>query len=161
MAATASRNTCASFIEHSPTAALWSFLPVAARTTRSQQGPRLRGGPYPRTGAFSKVAARPLAALLAALLVGCGTEAPPAPSDPADAYALKKSSGQHTGCSDAKPGPEAARHPGCIYSAALAGCAAALDGRPDPATRKPRPGDFTEPQLRAVMATAYKDCSRP
>ncbi len=68
---------------------------------------------------------------------------------------------QRTGCSDAKPGPEAARHPGCIYSAALAGCAAALDGRPNPATRKPRPGDFTEPQLRAIMATAYKDCSRP
>lgn len=90
--------------------------------------------------------------------VNAGSQCPLKSRDVADAYALKRSGGVRTGCSAAKPGADAARTPGCIYAAALAGCAAAREGEPDPSATAPRDGDFTEPALRAVMARAYRDC---
>lgn len=73
----------------------------------------------------------------------------------ADAYALKKSGGETLGCSEAKPGKEARRTPGCIYAAAFTGCVAALDGT----GREVATDEADLPELQDVYDMAYRDCS--
>lgn len=73
----------------------------------------------------------------------------------ADVYAKGKSGGETLGCSNASPGEEARRTPGCIYAAAFTGCLAALEGEP----REEMKDEADLPELQDVYDAAYKDCS--
>lgn len=103
-----------------------------------------------------------LAALLvAAVLLGCGEGSEPAPpeqspAERADAYALERSGGEREGCSQVAPGT-GADVPGCIYSAAFAGCMEGITGKPtSPVSYRE---EFPEPELRKLYEQARADCA--
>lgn len=76
----------------------------------------------------------------------------------ADGYALELSGGETTGCSSAEPGPEAETNPGCIYSAAFAGCLEGITG--EQTAPLPVEEEFaTEPALIELYNQAVEDCS--
>jgi hypothetical protein len=88
------------------------------------------------------------------LTIGCATATP---EQTADQYAREKSGGQTVGCSKAKPGAEAEGSPGCIYSAAFAGCLEGLTGKRAglPASEEWK----AEPKLLTIHTQAVKDCT--
>lgn len=80
------------------------------------------------------------------------TAAAQSPTRQANSYALEQSGGVTEGC---LTGPESADNPGCVYSAAFAGCLAGRTGSaPDwsVSSRVP-PGD-----LKPVYERGVKDC---
>lgn len=78
---------------------------------------------------------------------------PTSVSNRADAYAYKVSDGVRLGCSDAASGADAEANPGCIYSAAFAGCVAGIEGEDAGDT------DLTEPGLLRIARDAAQDCA--
>lgn len=102
-----------------------------------------------------------LAVASVTLATGCGNSddqtksAGKSNAERADAYAIKKSGGETLGCSNAKPGKETRRTPGCIYSAAFTGCVAALGGT----GREVATDEADLPELQDVYDKAYRDCS--
>lgn len=98
---------------------------------------------------------RHIVAILALLVVASCSTTPP--DQVASDYAREKSGGQTIGCSMAKPGAEAEGSPGCIYSAAFAGCLEGLTGERAalPASEEWK----AEPKLLAIHTQAVKDCT--
>lgn len=101
------------------------------------------------------------------VLGACSGEDPTTPDaaeEPADVameYALEKSGGETEGCSTAKPGPESEEDPGCIFSAAFAGCQDGLEGSEDAIAKAAGIRDeFPKaPKLWEVYDQAVVDCS--
>jgi hypothetical protein len=90
-------------------------------------------------------------------LVACGDDDEDSPAKRADAYARELSSDE-TGCSTAEPGPEAEAHPGCIYSAAFAGCLEGITGEQVTPLSAEEEWKF-EPGLVEIHRMAVKSCS--
>lgn len=100
-----------------------------------------------------------LAMVMAVLLVpACGDGDPLPPEEIADAYAKELSGGETLGCSSAGRGEESERNPGCIYSAAFAGCLEGLTG--EQVGPLPVEEEFDqEPELVAIHETAVEECA--
>jgi hypothetical protein len=92
------------------------------------------------------------------LLASCGGDDEAKPVDKAHEYAIEKSGGTTTGCSNAASGAEAENNPGCIYSVSLAGCTEGLTGEsPNPL---PIEQEFAqEPGLVERYHQAVTDCT--
>ncbi len=113
--------------------------------------------------------------ILAVVAVGCSdsdngssatTAAEPAatvadsgsPEERADAYAQQLSGGETTGCAATAPGPESETNPGCIYSAAFAGCLEGITGE-QAGTQTAEEAWVSEPALAAIQIQAAVDCA--